>query len=78
MENHSYACFIKNACDDTSGMFCLIQSDQNIYYKINIICDDNKGTHINGQWYCKTLLDVLDVLNNQYIIGPNFESNHFL
>ena len=78
MNGKSFLClFNKYACDDTSGMFCLIQSDQNIYYKINIICDDNKGTHKNGQWYCETLLDDLDVLNNQYIIGPDFESNHF-
>ena len=76
MGEHSYVC-LKKSCDNTSGMFCLIQSDQNVYYKINIICNDNKSTHTNGQWYCKTILDDLDVLNSQYIIDPDFELNHF-
>ena len=37
--------FNEYAYKDTSGILCLIENDQNIYYNINIICNDNKGTH---------------------------------
>ena len=50
----------------TLQLFCVIKNLNDIYYKVNIICDDTIGIYKCGQWYSSIKLQRFDILNDLY------------
>ena len=46
--------------DWSSALFCLVKNPDKGYYQIDIVCNDDYGTHKCGQWYSLAATNLLD------------------
>ena len=62
--------------DGQLALFCLVNNDFKGYYKIDIVCNDDCGTHRCGQWYSVVTINPLDVEHDQYNWCDNSIENY--
>ena len=52
--------------DEPPALFFWVKNEFKGYYKIDIVCNDDDGTHKCGQWYSVVTIDPLDMEHDQY------------
>ena len=67
-QNEAFLCLYDSTimADVPPASFCLVKNEFKGYYKIDIVCNDDDGTHKCGQWYSAVNIDPLDVEHDQY------------
>ena len=72
-QNETFLCFyhLIILTDGPPTLFSLVKNAHKGYYKIDIVCNDDFGTHKCGQWYSVVTIDPLDVEHDQYNLCDN-------
>ena len=67
-DSEAFSCSYEVSTNSTEcpQLFCVIKTSNDIYYKVNILCDDSIGMYKYGQWYSSIKLQPLDILNDLY------------
>ena len=67
-DSEAFSCSYEMSTNSTEcpQLFCVIKTSNDIYYKVNILCDDSIGMYKYGQWYSSIKLQPLDILNDLY------------